>query len=384
VRPTRAEVDLSALRHNLRVVKTAAGKARVWAVLKADGYGHGAPAVARTLERGGVDGLAVALLEEAIELRDAGIRAPILVMGGYYGAAYDELLAHDLVPVVYDASHFEGLARALRSRGAPERAKVHLKIDTGMSRLGVSLGALDALLDVAKAHPNVEVDGVMTHLSCADVAGREGDDSIAEQLKKFARGLAKVKRAGIAPRFVHAANSAGTLRSNEALDARFDAVRPGIALFGVDSLRLGHKLKPTLRIRTEVVALRTIEAGTPVGYGSTWRAPRTTVIATVPIGYADGLARALSSTSDRPGGSMIVRGKRVPIVGALSMDLATLDVTDVQGVKLRDEVVALGEQKGTLGNERISIDEVAQKSGLIPWDVMTSISRRVPRFYREP
>jgi alanine racemase len=391
VRPTRAEVDLSALRHNLRVVKGAAGKARVWAVLKADGYGHGAPAVARTLERGGVDGLAVALLEEAIELRDAGIRAPILVMGGYYGSSYEELLAHDLVPVVYDASHFEGLARALRSRGDSDRgagcprgrAKVHMKIDTGMSRLGVSLSALDALLEVAKATPNVDIDGVMTHLACADVPGKEGDASIAEQLKKFARGLAKVKRAGVTPRFVHAANSAGTLRSNSDLDARFDAVRPGIALFGVDPL--GQKtLKPTLRIRTEVVALRTIESGTPVGYGSTWRASRPTVIATVPIGYADGLARSLSSTSEVAGGSMLVRGKRVPIVGALSMDLATLDVTDVPGVKLRDEVVALGEQKGALGADKITLEEVAQKSGLIPWDVMTSISRRVPRFYREP
>src|SRR5205823_7714343 len=136
------------------------------------------------------------------------------------------------------------------------------------------------------------------------------------------------KRAGIRPRFVHAANSAGTLRSNADLDARFDAVRPGIALFGVDPL--GEKaLKPTLRVRTEVVALRTIETGTPVGYGSTWRAPRTSVVATVPIGYADGLARSLSSSNDVPGGSMLVRGRRVPIVGALSMDLATLDVTDV-------------------------------------------------------
>src|SRR5439155_25500197 len=142
VRPTRAEVDLSALRHNLRVVRGAAGKARVWAVLKADGYGHGASAVARTLERGGVDGLAVALLEEAIELRDAGIRAPILVMGGYYGNAYEELLAHDLVPVVYDASHFEGLSRAMRTRGSADHVQVHVKIDTGMSRLGVSIDAL--------------------------------------------------------------------------------------------------------------------------------------------------------------------------------------------------------------------------------------------------
>lgn len=404
VRPTRAEVDLSALRHNLRVVKEAAGKARVWAVLKADAYGHGAPAVARTLERAGVDGLAVALLEEAIELRSAGIRAPILVMGGYYGNAYDELLAHDLVPVVYDASHFEGLSRALRTRGLPDRAKVHLKIDTGMSRLGVSMNELAPLLDVAASHPQITIDGVMTHLACADLPGKQGDSSIAEQIDKFQRGLAAVRARGHGPRYVHAANSAAVIRSHAHsshpspssrgpssapfVDARFDAVRPGIAIFGVNPLVDGHapNLRPTLRVRSEVVALRTIEKGTPVGYGSTWRAPRTSVIATVPLGYADGLARSLSSSDDAPGGVMLVRGKRVPIVGALSMDLATLDVTDVLGVKLHDEVVALGEQKSADGRPAVSItiEEVARASGLIPWDVMTSISRRVPRFYREP
>ncbi|GAC1366339.1 MAG: hypothetical protein NVSMB47_17660 [Polyangiales bacterium] len=234
VRPTRAEVDLSALRYNLRVVRKAAGSARVWAVLKADGYGHGAPAVARTLERAGVDGLAVALLEEAIELRTAGIRAPILVMGGYYGAAYDELLTHDLVPVVYDASHFEGLARAMRERGIEGRAKVHLKIDTGMARLGVSLDGLDAVLAVAAGFPQVELDGVMTHGACADVAGDDAAASVAGQLAQFRDGLARVRAAGHRPRFVHAANSAATRRSSDgagvaAFDARFAAVRSSIA-----------------------------------------------------------------------------------------------------------------------------------------------------------
>ena len=299
------------------------------------------------------------------------------------------------MPVVYDASHFEGLSRALRARGdagSATRAKVHLKIDTGMSRLGVRLDDLAALLEHAKAFPQIEIDGLMTHLASADAVGADGDASIAEQLARFDRGIAQVRRSGHRPRFVHAANSAGLLRAR--VDARYGAVRPGIALFGVDPLvpadratqrspdgtSLGAPtLRATLRVRTEIVALRTLPVGEGVGYGSTWRATRPSVIATVPLGYADGLPRALSNV-----GSMLVRGKRVTIVGAVSMDLSTIDVTDVEGVRLRDEVVALGDQKGPLGEGAITVEEIANTASLIPWDVLTSISRRVPRFYREP
>lgn len=386
VRPTRAEIDLAALRHNLRAVRRVAGAARVWAVLKADGYGHGAPAVARTLERAGVDGVAVALLEEAIELRDAGIRAPILVMGGYYGDAYEEVLAHDLVPVVYHEGHFDALARATRTRGLSDRVNVHLKVDTGMGRLGVSVDALDSLLEYAKGFPQIQIDGLMTHLACADVRGEEGDASIKEQLALFERARAIARAHNIAPRYVHAANTAGLLRAR--VDSRFEAVRPGIALFGVAPLdendRAASELRPTLKLRSEVVALRTVETGAGIGYGSTWRAGRRSIIATVPVGYADGLPRAISEGPAGGGGAMLVRGKRAPIVGVLSMDLATIDVTDIPGVRLRDEVVALGAQRGVHGEDVITVAELARTARLIPWDVMTSISRRVPRFYREP
>jgi alanine racemase len=390
VRPTRAEIDLAALRHNLRAIRRSAGEARVWAVLKADGYGHGAPAVARTLERAGVDGLAVALLEEAIELRDAGIRAPILVMGGYYGDAYEELLAHDLVPVVYHEGHFEALARAMRTRGLRDRAAapfgVHLKIDTGMSRLGVTPDRLRDLLASAATFPQIAVDGLMTHLACADLAGEEGTRSVDEQISRFSTAIAEVRRAGARPRYVHAANSAavfgGRARIAVANDATV-AVRPGIALFGVDPTgESPSELRPTLRLRSEIVDLRTIPIGATVGYGGRFRATRPTVVATVPFGYADGLPRAISEPG--AGGAMLVRGRRAPIVGVLSMDLATIDVTEVPGVRIRDEVVALGRQRGPLGEDAIEIEELSRIAGLIPWDVMTSISRRVPRFYREP
>jgi alanine racemase len=379
VRPTRAEIDLAALRHNLRLIRRAAGSARVWSVLKADGYGHGASAVARTLERAGVDGVAVALLEEGIELRDAGIRAPILVMGGYYGDAYEDLLANDLVPVVYHEGHFDALARATRTRGLADRVHVHLKVDTGMGRLGVAPSELPRLLEYAASFPQIEIDGLMTHLACADVAGDEGAESVAEQLALFDRTRAVIAQHGIKPRYVHAANTAALFRGD--IDSRFDAVRPGIALFGV-APGPSVDLRPTLKLRSEIVALRTVETGAGIGYGSTWRAPRTSIIATVPVGYADGLPRSISEGRAR--GAMLVRGKRAPIVGVLSMDLATIDVTDIPGARIRDEVVALGTQRGPFGEATITVDELAREAGLIPWDVMTSISRRVPRFYREP
>jgi alanine racemase len=221
----------------------------------------------------------------------------------------------------------------------------------------------------------------MTHFACADVEGGVADESLAEQLVRFDAAIARVRRAGHQPKHRHAANSAALLRGGLE-GARLDAVRPGIALFGVAPLgaasRVAIDLRPTMRVRSEIVSLRTIEAGDSVGYGSTFRASRTTTVATVPIGYADGLPRALSNV-----GEMLVRGRRAKIVGAVSMDLAALDVTDVAGVSMRDEVVALGEQRGPLGNDAITVEEIASKAGIIAWDVMTSISRRVPRFYRE-
>jgi alanine racemase len=393
VRPTRAEVNLAALRHNLRVlersVATDPGAARpaIWGVLKADAYGHGAPAVARTLERAGIAGLCVALLEEAVELRAAGIRCPILVMGGFYGLRHDgieELLANDLIPVVYDAGQIERIAAFARLEAHAE-IRVHLKVDTGMGRLGAAPSEIDGVLEALAAHREVRLDGLMTHFACADARDLE---PTRDQLSAFAAIEEKAARAGLVPRVKHAANSAATLRMPE---TRFDIVRPGVALFGVSPLDpsqegsfpaaegFARELKPVMRVRTEVVALRSIAAGASIGYGHTWTAARPSVIATVPMGYADGLNRQLGNR-----GHGLVRGKRVPIAGAVSMDLTMLDVTDVQGARVGDEVVFLGAQEGPLGRDAIGATEVAAHSGSIAWEVLTSISRRVPRFYREP
>ena len=385
VRPTRAEVNLEALRHNLRVLRRHAGSARIWAVLKADAYGHGAPAVARTLERARVDGFCVALLEEGVELREAGIVAPILVMGGHYGNAHEEVVARGLTPVVHDLEQLTAFARLVRSGAVEGPVDVHLKVDTGMARLGVTMQALPELAACLVDLPEVRVRGLMTHLACADAPGVE---PTTEQMILFDEATALLARHGVRPEVRHAANSAAVLRAQ----ARLDAVRPGVALFGVSPAVQGEALtsdlKPVMRVRTEIVALRDVEAGASVGYGATWRAPRRSRIATLPMGYADGLSRQLGGSNEggavRLGGDVLVRGKRAPIVGAVSMDMTMVDVTDIAGAALRDDVVVLGAQDGPLGRDAIGADEVAARSDTIPWEVLTSVSRRVPRFYREP
>ncbi len=373
VRPTRAEVHLGHLRHNFHLLRRAARHAEVWCVLKADAYGHGSKAVARALERAGATGVCVALLEEGIELREAGIRIPILVMGGYYGGATGELLRHQLTPVVHDLSAVTAIADEVRYQ-ASEPLRVHVKVDTAMSRLGARPEEVGALGEALARRPELAVEGVMTHFACADAGDLE---SVDHQLDLLDRATTTLAAHGLAPRVRHAANSAALLRTDRAL---LERVRPGIALYGVEPYPgLCAQLRPVMRIRTELVALREIPPGQPVGYGGTWRAARTSRIATVPMGYADGLGRGLSNR-----GQVLVRGRRVPIVGLVSMDLTMIDVTEVPGVTLRDECVVLGHQKGPLGEDTISALEVAAHLGSIPWEVLTAVSRRVPRFYREP
>lgn len=378
VRPTRAEINLGALRSNAAVLRRAAGHAKLWAVLKADGYGHGSPAVARTLERAKVDGFCVALLEEAIELREAGITAPVLVMGGYYGRAYAELAAYNVTPVIYDEEHLHGLSAMVRSTGSGP-VQAHLKIDTGMARLGVSLEAIDAFGARLAATPEVRVSGLMTHFANAD---HESPVDLQEQVTRFDLATTRLARHGIRPELRHSGNSAALLRGM----GIYDAVRPGIAFFGGSPFAPGFgqaplaaELEPVMRVRSQLVDVRTLPAGRPLGYGGLFRTERDSVIATLAMGYADGLSRGASNR-----GVVLVRGMRAPIVGAVSMDMTMIDVTDVPGVALGDEVVVLGRQEGPLGKDVLRAEELAAFSGLIPWEILTHVSRRVPRFYREP
>jgi len=399
VRPTRAEINLAALRHNLRVLQRHAGRAKIWAVLKADGYGHGAPAVARTLERAGANGFCVALLEEGIELREAGITAPILIMGGYYGSAHAEVLARGLTPVVYNGAQLDAFGALVRTGQIQGPIDIHVKVDTGMARLGVTMDELPAFtkqLRQSLERRELRVQGLMTHLAQADALS---PDATRAQVELFERATAYLGEHGIHPDVRHAANSAAVLRPDAAaIDSRFDAVRPGVAFFGVPPLLLAEKseaglarglrtggvpvsdeLRPVMRVRSEIVDVREIPAGAEIGYGAHWRAPHRSRIATIAMGYADGLLRQLSNK-----GYVLVRGKRAPIVGVVSMDTAMVDVTAHEGVCVRDEAVILGAQDGPLGKDLILAQEIADRAGTIAWEVLTSISRRVPRFYREP
>jgi len=393
-RVTRAEINLAHVRHNLRELQAClradaaaadrAEPARLWCVLKADGYGHGAANVATTLEHAGVDGLCVALLEEGLELRNAGVGCPILVMGGYWGRHRDgieALLENALTPVVYDEDQISTLAATARYLyGGSKTVDVHLKIDTGMGRLGVREDGLDAVLAALRAASDLHLGGLMTHLACADA---ESLEPTTDQLASFDRASELVARRGFRPAVRHAANSAAMLRSPR---THYDIVRPGIAVFGVhpgpassNEAARAANLRPVMRVLSEVVALRDLPVGERLGYGHAWRASRPSRIATIPMGYADGLSRALSGR-----GQVLICGQRAPIVGKVSMDLTMVDVTDLPGVSVRDEVVVLGEQHGRLGSDHISADELATQCDTVSWECLTSVSRRVPRFYRHP
>ncbi len=361
-RSTRAEIDLGAMARNLAAVRAVAGGSRVFGVVKADAYGHGLVPVSRWLERQGIDGLCVALAEEGLSLRACGVTTPILVLSGAYGDAHERVLAAHLTPVIYSATQAEAFARAAHGQAFG----VHLKIDTGMGRLGVSMHELDALLDALRGLPNLRVDGVMTHFSSADSDAEVSRD----QLARFELAQAALRARGFAPRLIHAANSAGTYCLPE---ARPNLVRVGLALYGVPPAPgQGAELAPVMSVRSEILALRELPAGSPVGYDQTYRTARPSRIATVPIGYGDGLLRAASNR-----GAMLVGGRRCPIVGRISMDLTTLDVTDLPACAVGDEVIVLGRQ----GEAQISAEDLAQACDTIAYEVLTNISPRVPRIY---
>jgi len=362
LRPTRAEVMLDAIGHNLRVLRSAAGGRKILAVVKADAYGHGVVPVARRLQKDGVDGFGVALAEEGIELREAGIDRAILVLNGISGGAHRDIIAVGLTPVLYELS--EASAFDAVSDGRP--IDVHLKVDTGMGRLGVPVAELSAFLRELRRFPSIRIAGLMTHLSTADA----DPEYVAEQLAGFALAEGLVRRFGHQPSVLHAANSAAVFRHPE---SRFDWVRPGIALYGYPGAdTVDAPLRHAMRWRTEVLRLRTLQPGESAGYGRSFRATRPTLLATIPVGYGDGLLRAASNR-----GQVLIDGVRCPIVGNIAMDLTTVDVSEIPSVAIGDEVLLLGEQKGAVLDAR----DLAAAARTIPYEVLTNVSRRVPRIY---
>jgi len=356
-------IDLAALTHNLREVRRIVGETvRICAVIKANAYGHGAVPVARALLRAGAQSLAVTSLDEARELREAGLAVPILVLSGVDPADATEAVRLGLVPVAWEPDRLRALAAAV-PRGA--RLAVHLKIDTGMRRLGSDDAA--ALAKAARAE-SLFVDGVFSHLACADQAGHP---SVEAQIRAFETAVATIEAAGLRPRIRHLANSAGLLAGPQ---THFDMVRPGLLLYGCSpgpDLPDHPALRPVMELRTHILHVKTVPAGSGVGYGWTFETTRESRLAVLPIGYGQGYPRALSNR-----GEVSLRGARAPVVGAVSMDHITIDVTDIRDAQPDDAVTLWG------GADGPEVMRLAERAGTIGYELLTSIARDATRSYR--
>ena len=381
LRPTWVEISRSALRRNYECVRQLAGARKVMAVVKADAYGHGAVCVSKFLDECGADWFGVATVEEALELRAAGIRKPILLLGGLYMSDPAALIEHDLTPTVSSTARLDTYAECARHYGKPIR--FHLKIDTGMGRLGMPPNLLDSFIERLREinegsgvpQKPLELSGFFTHLASAeDLVATQTD----EQLARFRTALERLSWLGERPEWVHVSNSAALLTRTEIPE---NLVRVGALLYGYclplilppNSRALSlPDFEPILCLKSRVVFLKDHPAGAPLGYGASFFTRRPSRIATVPVGYADGLSRGLSNR-----GHMIVRGQYARIVGNISMDLTLIDVTDIPGVSVGDEVTLIGRSDGA----SITAAELAQLLGTIPYEVLCSIGKRVPRIY---
>lgn len=370
-RPTWIEIDLGALAHNYQLVKTQVGAGvQVMAVVKANAYGHGAIECARRLAEDNADWFGVALPEEGVALREAGIRQPILCLGGFWPGQESLILQHGLTPVVYGIEMIAALDRASKDAGVT--TPMHLKVDTGMGRLGVRADALATLLDQIKEFKNVTFTGVMSHLASADDTNL--DQFTARQEERFAAAVEQVRASGWNPTILHLANSAGALAHPA---AHGNLVRPGGILYGMwrDVLPPAETpwdLRPVMSWHTRVALLKHVPAGEELGYGCTFVTQRDSVIATLPVGYHDGYMRNLSNR-----GRVIVRSEFAPVVGRVSMDLTLVDVTDVPGVQLHDQVTLLG----SVGQCTITAEEIAGSTGTLSYELTCGVSERVPRVY---
>jgi alanine racemase len=366
LRPTAVEVDLDAMRFNVRQVKAAIGGARIMASVKANAYGHGLLRTSRELIRSGVDQLGVAFLEEGIALRKAGIDAPILVLGGIIGNQISHFLEYGLqltASSVFKLRQIEDVAAAMGLR-----AQVHLKLDTGMGRIGIRPENADALFAAAVESPHCELSGVFSHFASSHAV----DGSFTRrQLDAFLNALEFFPLHGVPMPTRHIANSGAILQHPDTI---LDMVRPGIMLYGVypgPEVRKSIAIRPTLSFKTRVVYFKAVPRGYAIGYDQTWTAPSDTRIVTLPVGYGDGYPRSLSNNGD-----VLIHGRRHRIVGMISMDQCMIEIGHASAFN-GDEVVLIGRQ----GDELITIEEIAQRAGTIPYEILTNINTRVPRRY---
>jgi alanine racemase len=376
-RPTWADVSLTTLRQNFRTVQKHVGSGvTVCAVVKADAYGHGAVECSRALEAEGAKWLGVTSLDEAIPLRESGVQANILLMTGFWRGEENEIVRLELTPTVWERWQIESLDKAAAAFGVAQHS-VHLKIDTGMGRLGVTVEQLPAVLKALADARHLVLDGLSTHLASSEIMD---DPSVAEQQGNFEAAQAMVRKAGRDPKFVHMANTGAVISRRDTWNTM---VRPGVALYGyylpfqragrtVGGGTLRLPVKPILTWKTRILSLRDFGANHALGYGGTYVTKAPAHVAVLPVGYADGFNRQLSNR-----GRVILREHYAPIVGRISMDLTLVDVTGIPGVAVGDEVILLGARDG------LSVDalEHAELANSTPYEVLCNISKRVPRRY---
>jgi alanine racemase len=356
-----AEINLSALAHNLNVVRKKTGNKEILAVVKANAYGHGSVEISNHLLQKGVSKLGVALTVEAITLRESGISAPILVF--FDRDNINECFQHNLTPVVFDLATAGKFSAEARRRH--QQIPIHVKVDTGMGRIGFDIRkALTEIIKISSLK-NIRLEGLMSHFSEADLQDK---DFANLQLKNFLSLEKELQQKNIHFPFLHMANSAAVLTMS---DSHFTMVRPGIMLYGYSCCE-SEKLKPVMSLKSRIVFLKKVPAGTSISYGRTFITERRSTIATIPVGYADGYNRLLSNQ-----GEVLICGQRAPVVGRVCMDTIMVDVTDIPDVTYTSEVVLIGRQ----GKEKITADDIANRIGTIPYEVLTSVGQRFKRVY---
>ncbi len=361
MRPTWAEINLDSLKSNFLQVKRIIGnRVGVISIVKADAYGHGAVSVSKALIESGSDMLGVATVEEALELRESSIRAPIVLLGGIQPEEAESAIKNDLTPSIFSLASAQAINKYAEKSG--KAVRYHLKVDTGMNRLGVDSGEICDFLNHISDLKNLEMEGVFTHFANADGESR---DYTLNQISVFRALLSLINQSGFYPRYVHSANSAAIQRFYE---SHMNLVRPGIMLYGSGGIK-GCELRPVMILKTKIIQIKRIPSGASVSYGGTFVATRPTIIATLPIGYADGYMRRLSNRA-----RVSVRGTTAPVIGTVCMDLAMIDVTEVPGVEIGDEVVVFGD-------ERVSVEDVARWADTIPYEILSTVGKRVRRVY---
>lgn len=378
MRPTWVEVSLSTLRHNYSTIRDyVAPDAVVCAVVKANAYGHGAPACAQALQQEGAKWFAVTSVEEGIELRQAGIRGRILLLSGFWRGQEAAVIEHNLTPAIWDRDHIELLENAAEQMDkAPQSVPVHLKVDTGMARLGTSMADLPAMIQALQSANCARLEGLFSHLASADVV--DGPESLA-QMARYDEAVKAVTGSGLSPQYLHLANSAAILSREGAWK---NMVRPGISLYGyylplmsIVTGQAGHapnlSIKPVLAWKTRIISLRDVGARQALGYNAAYITQAPARIAALPVGYGDGLNRQLSNR-----GRVLVRGDFANIVGNVSMDITLIDVTGIS-VEVGDEVILIGES----GKRAITAWDHAGHAQTIPYEILCNISARVPRLY---